>query len=183
VKARARNAIGWGPFGDPVAGVPDFSPSNWMAVYTEDAMDGSESMVLGLPLNPPELTSQFGNEFNFSLQLLCSRGEFSIGGFVLFLDPDKFTFEYGKGVQLKFDDRAVESFKSSYNFSNTFWISGEYYRNANYETFTFEDLIEELLNSETMTVEVTPNNASTQVVTFDTPGLDEHLPEFRPFCE
>ena len=193
VKARARNAIGWGPFGDPVVGVPDFPPSNWGEIWTEDAMNGRRSLSLVL-LSNDFLSGRYGDDLYLGLVVQCHLETSANVQFNL-LDSDsggESDFAHNSAgdehVRFRFDDGDLIEILEDGAYDGRIRVDGKvnyrkYWDISVWEELTFEGLTAMILSSQTLTVEVTPYGSSAQVVTFDLYGFERVLPELLELCE
>ena len=193
VKVRARNAIGWGPFGDPVVGVPDFPPSNWHSGWSTDQMDGRRSLSLMLE-NEGTLSDRYGDDLLLRLAVSCFEETSTIVSLSL-MDPDPWgasDFAHNSSgdehVRFRFDDGDLIEILEDGAYDGVIRVDGKvnyrkYWDISVWEELTFEGLTAMILSSQTLTVEVTPYGSSAQVVTFDLYGLERLLPELLELCE
>ena len=167
----------------------------WRSDASEDPMDGRKTLVAYVFANPG-LIDHEGHRLLLVLHVKCelektlwvylSMHDYSNP---LSLQPKDFDHASGReSIRVKFEDRNVmrlEEDNASGESTSNFTLINKKDLNVEYPTrLTFDDLVDEILDSETMTVELTPYGAPKQIVTFDLiSGLDEYLPEIRQLCE
>ena len=168
----------------------------WRSRTVEDPMDGTKTLIASVYANRG-LVDHEGRRLSLRLSVECYL-ERTLYVYLQMSDyyggqPNSWSeeFDHGSGrdksIRLKFDDRNVMRLEEEYaeGLGVLFTLTRKKDLDGELNSrLTFDYLVDEILNSETMTVELTPHNAPKQIVTFDlTSGLDAYLPETRELCE
>jgi len=142
----------------------------WRTEHYNDAMDDKRSLVF--LVSGGEVRGWLDDPHEVDLFAACFDEENEAVGIALRgEDLDKTDGE--TSIRLKWDDGETKTRTDTWSdYSPTFRLY----------SYTGFNLIEQMLNAETLTVELTPYNSYAQVVTFELSGFDKALDELGEMC-